>query len=527
MAWPPETHLKVGDVDPILRAENISKSFPGVRAVDDVSFTLMRREILAIVGENGAGKTTLMKILGGVEQADQGRMYLDGKQVSFASPIDAIEAGLSMVFQELSLVTSLTIGENIFANRQPVGRFDTIRWDELHARTSELLSRFDLVLDPGIQVKRLGMGQQQIVEILKAISTDPNVLILDEPTSSLTKMERSDLFENIRKLKHEGMTFIYITHKLDEVFELADRVMVMRDGKHVGTQMVSEVSEENLVRMMVGRGIKDMYGSSAEDARPGEPYFSVEGLSRKGAFHEVSFELARGEILGFSGLVGAGRTELARTIFGLESRDEGRVYLNGEEMEIHHPSDAIKHGIAYLTEDRAGQGLFLDMTIRDNLIAPKLDAFVNAVGFLNHAEIASAAQELVNRFDIITPSLTQKVLNLSGGNQQKCMVAMWMGIQPEVVIVDEPTRGVDVGARSDIYHKLRQYAQGGTGVIMISSDLQELLGMCDRILVMHEGLITGEVLRDDFSEELIISYAAGIRNGPGITEEVATAREQR
>jgi ABC-type sugar transport system ATPase subunit len=505
-------------VELILRAENISKSFPGVQAVDDVSFELERGEILAIVGENGAGKTTLMKILGGVEQANQGRIYLDGKQASFSSPIDAIEAGISMVFQELSLVASLTIGENIFANRQPVGRFDTIRWDELHARTRELLSRFDLALDPTLQVKRLGMGQQQIVEILKAISTDPNVLILDEPTSSLTKAERSDLFENIRKLKEEGMTFIYITHKLDEVFELADRVMVMRDGKHVGTQQVSQVSEDHLVRMMVGRGIKDMYGSRGEDARSGELYFAVEGLTRKGAFHDISFELARGEILGFSGLVGAGRTELARAIFGLESKDAGKVYLDGKQVEIHHPSDAIEHGIAYLTEDRAGQGLFLDMTIRDNLIAPKLEAFVNAFGLLNHVEIARAAQDLVDRFDIITPSITQKVLNLSGGNQQKCMIAMWMGIQPEVVMVDEPTRGVDVGARSDIYHKLRQYARAGTGVIMISSDLQELLGMCDRILVMHEGVITGEVLRENFSEELIISYAAGIRNGPDTTQ---------
>lgn len=514
-------------METLLEAEHISKSFPGVQAVDDVSFSLRPGEILAIVGENGAGKSTLMKILGGVERPDSGRMALEGRQISFSSPQEALEAGISMVFQELSSVGSLSIAENIFANRQPVGPLGNIQWDALRRQTEELLSRFDLDLDPAMQVKHLGMGQQQILEILKAISTDPIVLILDEPTSSLTKAERGDLFENIRKLQVDGMTFIYITHKLDEVYEVADRVMVLRDGHHVGTEPVSEVSEDQLIAMMVGRGIQDMYGISYKPATIGERYFEVRGLTREGHFEDVTFTLREGEILGFSGLIGAGRSEIARAIFGLEPQVRGEILLDGERLDIETPRDAIDHGVAYLTEDRKAQGLFLDMSIRDNILAPVMDAFANRLGFLQHARIDDVAMERVENFNIITTSIDQKVLRLSGGNQQKCMFAMWMGLRPRVLIVDEPTRGVDVGARSDIYYKLREYAQQGTGIIMISSDLQELIGMCDRILVLHRGQITGEVMRESFSEELIMSYAAGLRNGPGAREGRWTPGEQR
>jgi ABC-type sugar transport system ATPase subunit len=511
----------------ILQADHISKSFPGVQAVDDVSFGLRSGEILALVGENGAGKSTLMQVLGGVQRPEEGRIFLEGSQVNFSSSQDAMQAGISMVFQELSLVDGLTIGENVFANRQPVGRLNNIHWPRLRKDTHELLRRFDLDLDPAIQVKYLTMGQQQILEILKAISTNPKVLILDEPTSSLTEAEKADLFDNIRKLQGEGISFIYITHKLGEVFQVADRVMVMRDGKHVDTRSVSEVTEQDLVAMMVGRGIKDMYGATTTSVAIEEEYFFIEDFSRKGVFQDVSFSLGRGEILGLSGLVGAGRTELARSIFSIDPKDSGRIFLNGKHLEIKCPKDAIEQGIAYLTEDRKAQGLFLDMPIRDNLIAPELDAFANRFGMLNHGKIVESARERVRTFGIITPSIVQKVLNLSGGNQQKCMVAMWMGIRPKVVMFDEPTRGVDVGARSEIYHKLREFAREGTGVIIISSDLPELIGMCDRILVMHQGQITGEVSREDFSEELIIAYAAGILNHQTTRNPSGSTKEQK
>lgn len=496
----------------ILQADHLSKSFPGVQAVDDVSFGLRRGEILALVGENGAGKSTLVQMLCGVQRPEAGEIILEDQPRVFSSAYDALNAGISMVFQELSLVESISIGENIFANRQPVGRFNNIKWGELHRETRALLNRFELDLDPATLVKRLPMGTQQILEILKAISTDPKILILDEPTSSLPETDIQDLFEIIRSLQQEGMSFIYITHKLGEVFQVADRVMVMRDGKNVGTRSVADVSEDDLVSMMVGREISDMYGASYQSGGPGEKYFLVTGFSRRGVFWDINFGLQRGEILGLAGLVGAGRTELARAIFGIDPKDQGNTILEDVEIQVSNPQDAIDQGIAYLTEDRKGQGLFLDMSILENLIAPVLREFANKFGFLVRGKISENVSERVNRFDITTPSITQKMLNLSGGNQQKCMIAMWMGIEPKVIIFDEPTRGVDVGARSEIYHKLRELAESGTGIIMISSDLPELIGICDRILVIHQGRITGEVAREEFSEELIMAYAAGIKN---------------
>ncbi len=493
----------------LLKVENISKSFPGVLAVDDVSFTLRQGEILALLGENGAGKSTLTQMLGGVLKPDQGQIILERRPVSFASSHDAIQAGISMVFQELSLVGSLSIAENIFANRQPVGLLNNIRWRNLYQKTKLFLQRFNLDLDPKTSVKNLSIGQQQILEILKAISTNPKILILDEPTSSLAEEETEYLFDNIHKLQEQGMSFIYITHKLSEVFQITNRVMVMRDGKYIGSKDVNEVTENDLVSMMVGREITNLYGS-ASDKPLGDECFRVEHFSRKGAFQGITFGLQKGEILGFAGLVGAGRTELGRSIFGVTPKDAGEVFLDGEQIKISGPQDAIKKGIAYLTEDRKGMGLFLSMPIRDNVVAPSLKQFTSPVGFLESRKIDRFVGDKIKQFSITTPSILQKLVNLSGGNQQKCMVAMWMGIQPKVIIFDEPTRGVDVGARADIYQKLREFALAGTGVIIISSELPELIGMCDRIIVMHEGRITGEVKREDFSEELILSFAAGL-----------------
>jgi ABC-type sugar transport system ATPase subunit/DNA-binding IclR family transcriptional regulator len=493
----------------VLNVENITRRFPGILAVDDVSFSLQKGESLALIGENGAGKSTLTSVIGGVLKPDKGRIFLEGKEVTFGSSHDAISAGISMVFQELSLVGSLSIAENIFANRQPVGKFNTIRWRLLYEQTNQFLKKFNLDLDPKIPVKNLSMGQQQILEILKAISTNPKVLILDEPTSSLTEGETNYLFENIRVLQQAGMSFIYITHKLPELFQITNRVVVMRDGKYVGSRKTGEVTEDSLVAMMVGREISKIFGEASKQIDDKE-YFRVKEFSRKGVFKNINFGLRRGEILGIAGLVGAGRTDLVRSIFGIDPKDSGNLFLNGEQIDIRRPRDAIKKNIAYLTEDRKGIGLFLGMPIIENIIATSLQNFTSSIGFLKAKSIDRYVSDVVKDYSIATPSLNKKVLNLSGGNQQKCLLAMWMGITPKVLLFDEPTRGVDVGARSEIYQKLRELASTGTGIILVSSELAELIGMCDRILVMHEGNIKGEVMPEDFSEELILSLAAGV-----------------
>lgn len=498
----------------VLRAEAITKRFPGILAVDHVDLNLARGEILALVGENGAGKSTLMQILGGALQPDEGRIYLESQPVSFYSPDDAIRSGISMVFQDLSLVGSLSVAENVFANRQPIGRLNNIHWRDLYRQTEDFLNGYKLAIDPRRLVKHLSMGQQQILEILKAISTHPKVLILDEPTSSLTESETGILFDSIRKLQAEGLSVIYITHKLFEVFKIASRVVVLRDGKFIGSRKVDEVNENDLVAMMVGRQISNLYADSGRRAR-GEKCFHVQGLTRKGVFSDISFELHRGEILGLAGLVGARRTEIGRSIFGADPFDSGEISLGGQAVRIARPTDAIRKRIAYLTEDRKALGLFLAMPVRENLVAPAIDKFTSAFGFLRKRKMDSYSHDKVAEYAIATPSIGQKVLNLSGGNQQKVLVAMWMGIQPEVIIFDEPTRGVDVGARAEIYQKLREFAAQGTAIIIVSSDMPELMGMCDRIIVIHNGRITWEVDRDGFSEGLILAHAAGLRGGAG------------
>jgi len=493
----------------VLQAQNIVKRFPGVLAVDHVNLDLEKGEILALLGENGAGKSTLTQIFGGAIKPDSGQLLLEGKPVSFSTSADALNAGIAMVYQELSLVGSLSVAENIFANRQPVGAANFVNWGSLYQQTQAFLDRFELDLDPRRLVKYLSMGQQQILEILKAISTNPRVLILDEPTSSLTESETKFLFENIRKLQKEGMSFIYITHKLFEVFQIATRAAVMRDGKYVGSRLLNEVSENDLVSLMVGRNISNLYGDR-HFKQEAQPFFSVKGLSRKGYFENIDFALQRGEILGMAGLVGACRTEIGRAIFGIDPLDSGKISLNGEEVNLKNPRRAILKKVAYLTEDRKNLGLFLSMGIRENIISPALEIFTDKYGFLERSKLTQYAAQKMVEYTIEAPNPAKKVIHLSGGNQQKCLVAMWMSIDPQVIIFDEPTRGVDVGARSEIYHKLREFADAGAGIILISSDLPELIGMCDRILVIHHGRISGDVLRNDFDEKLILSYAAGI-----------------
>lgn len=504
----PGTGACMGD---LLSVENLKKSFPGVLAVADVSFSLRKGEILALIGENGAGKSTLSQLLGGAIRPDSGRIVLEGREVSFASSLDAIHSGIAMMFQELSLIGGLSIAENIFANRQPTGALNGIKWKKLYAETADFLKRFNVSMDPRQVVKRLYKGDQQILEFLKAMSTNPKLLILDEPTSSLTETETAYLLENIRALRSQGMSFLYITHKLSEVFKMSDRVIVMRDGRYVGVRNTSECTEGDLIAMMVGREITNIYTKRSAPRGNGE-CLRVEGFTRRDAFVGASFRLEHGEILGLSGLVGSGRTELARAIFGVDRRDAGMVFLEGREVQISTAHEAIRRGIAYLTEDRKDLGLFLNMAIRDNLIAPSLERFTAPTGFMKNRAIGDFAAARVKEFSIVTPSVYKKLNKLSGGNQQKCLVATWASTDPKVIFLDEPTRGVDVGSRADIYAKIEELSGRGIGIVIISSDLPELLGMCDRILVMHHGRIVGEVPRADFSEELILSYATGVKS---------------
>jgi ABC-type sugar transport system ATPase subunit len=493
----------------VLRAEGLRKVFPGVVAVDNLSFSLKEGEVLAVLGENGAGKSTLTKMICGALHPDAGSIYFGGEKRVFNSAHDAMNAGIAMVYQELSLTGGMSVAENIFMNRQPTGKNGFIKNAVMYKEAQRYIDMFGICAMPSTLTKRLSMGEQQLVEISKAMSLDPKVLILDEPTSSLAENDINTLFDLIQEMKKDGYSFIYITHKLSEIFRIADRVLVMRDGHYIAEKETGDVTEQDLINMMVGREIKDLYAGSGKKTEIGDPYFSVEKLSATGLFLNVSFSLKRGEILGIAGLIGAGRTELARAIMGLEKVVAGKVILEGEELSITRPQDAIGSGIGYITEDRKQQGLFLDFALTENMIAPSLMEF-SSNGFMIDNKVAVFAEEQVEKFNIATPSIKQKMMNLSGGNQQKCLLAMWMSKDPKVLIFDEPTRGVDVGAKSEIYEKIREYVSGNYGAIVISSDLSELLGICDRIMVMYNGKMRGEVFKDEFTEELVLSYASGL-----------------
>jgi ABC-type sugar transport system ATPase subunit len=438
--------------------------------------------------------------------------------VVFDSPLDAAHKGIGIVFQELSLVPSLSIAENVFANRQPTDAIGFINRQELRRKTSELLALFELdCLDPDTPVRNLPIAQQQVVEILKAISHDPSVLIFDEPTSSLTEMEIRDLFRNIKILKARGIACIYISHHLHEIFEIADTVTVLRDGRYVCDARVDEINEDFLVSRMVGRAIIDMYGKRSKEAVIGTERFRVEGLCRTGAFSDVSFSIKAGEIVAFAGLVGAGRTEVGRAIFGAEPPDRGSMYLDGKPVKLRSPKEAIAQGIAYLSEDRKSQGLFLNFSVRMNLASNRLKDFCAGTPFIKDSLTEDWARQAIAGYRIATPDAERQVKNLSGGNQQKVLAAEWIGIGPKLLIVDEPTRGVDVGAKSEIYTLLRNLAAGGAALMLISSDLNEVLGLADRIVVMKGGGVAGILDRSEATEEGVVALAAGVVQGACIS----------
>ncbi len=494
----------------VLEGRGIVKSFPGVKALDGVNFAVKPGEVHALIGENGAGKSTLIKVLGGIYQPDAGEIYVEGKKTRFQTARDSIESGIGIVFQELSLVQQLSIAENIFFNRQPVNKLGLVDFRELNRKASEMLKMFGMEgTSPETKVHDLSIANQQVVEILKAMSENPKVIVLDEPTSSLTDVEVKRLFENVRMLKARGIAFIYISHHLSEIFEIADTVTVLRDGQWVANADVKNVNEDFLISNMVGRSIENIYGCRAPGDPVGEVIFEAKGLTRKGVFEDVSFNVRRGEIVGFSGLVGAGRTEIGRAIFGADRLDAGEMTLEGRGITIHSPDQAIAEGIGYMTEDRKSLGLYLSFSIDQNLAANRLRDFAQS-GIMQDAKLAEASEGVVKAYNVATPNIRKKVEELSGGNQQKVLLAAWMSIKPKLLIVDEPTRGVDVGAKCEIYQLLRRMAKkGDCGIVMISSDLPEVLGVSDRVVVMKEGRVVGVLDGADACEKNVMSLAAG------------------
>jgi ribose transport system ATP-binding protein len=493
----------------LLRLTGVTKRFPGVVALDSVSFDLRRAEVHAVCGENGAGKSTLMKIISGQYAPDDGSIIYKGSECRFASSLEAQAAGIAIIHQELNLVPHLSVAENIFLAREP-RRGVFVDRARLRADAQRCLDRLGVDIAPGTPVRTLPVAQRQMVEIAKALSLDAEVLIMDEPTSSLTETETRQLFRIIHELKRAGVGIIYISHRLDEMTEIVDRVTVMRDGRYVSTDVFRETTIDKVVARMVGRSLEDKFPPRTS-VPTGDVLLSVDQLTRANVFGPVSFELRRGEILGFAGLMGAGRTEVARAIFGADLPDSGTIRLGDEALAIRSPIDAIRRGIAYLSEDRKANGLSLNMPVASNITLANMDAVSNRLGFIRFATEAAVAKRYVDALGIRTPSVRQIARNLSGGNQQKVVISKWLFRDSRVLFFDEPTRGIDVGAKFAIYELLDKLAAQGIGVVMISSELPEILGMTDRVAVFHEGDLVTILETRQTSQEEIMHYASGRR----------------
>jgi ribose transport system ATP-binding protein len=491
---------------PFLEMRRIRKTFPGVVALEDVHLEIQKGEVHILLGENGAGKSTLVKILGGAFPKTSGEILIDGQEIDIRSPRHSQQLGIAIIYQELNLVPQLSAGENIFLGREPLWVKGIVNQAQLHVEAQKILDGLGLELSSRSLVRDLGVAQQQMVEVAKALSLNARIIIMDEPTSALTEKEIKDLFTAIRRLKERGVSIIYISHRLEELFEIGDRVTVLRDGGYVGTKAVGEISRDDLIRMMVNRELKEQFPK--QQSPPGPEVLRVENLSRAGVLHDISFSLYAGEVLGIAGLLGSGRTELARAIFGADQKDSGRICLHGECCEIGSPRSAIRHGLGFLTEDRKIQGLVLNLSVKENVGLPNLHLF-SRLGVLRPQEEEAAVSKLVTELRVKTPGLDQKVVHLSGGNQQKVVMGKWLLSQAEILIFDEPTRGIDVGSKVEIYHWINRLTAAGVGIIMISSELPEILGMSDRILVMREGRIAQELSRADATPELILHHAIG------------------
>jgi ribose transport system ATP-binding protein len=496
-------------IAPLLELKSITKRFPGVLALSNVSFTVGQAEVVALIGENGAGKSTLMKTLGGVHQPDEGDIFFDGKKVAITKVADAIALGIGFVHQELNVLDNLDVAANIFLGREPFvgGPLRLVDQRRMWTESEIYLKRLGLAISPKTLVRELSIAQQQMVEIAKALSQNARVIIMDEPTSSLTLTETDRLLATIKELRTSGVSVIYISHRLGEIEQIADRAVALRDGRNAGELGKVDVKHEKMVALMVGRKLEDLFVKGKGPQERG--YFQVEGLRTPyRPHHRISFDVAKGEILGFAGLVGAGRSEMAQAVFGVEPPIEGTMRLGGQELKIRNAREAINAGIYLVPEDRRHTGLITSMTVRENITMPGLRRY--SPGLL----VKRALEEEVSKREVVslrvkTPSIEALAMNLSGGNQQKVVLGKWLSLTPKLMIFDEPTRGIDVGAKSEIYRLMRELADRGVAIIMISSDMEEVLGVSDRVAVMHEGDITGFLPREQFSEKAIMHLATG------------------
>ncbi|MFD3158318.1 sugar ABC transporter ATP-binding protein [Haloimpatiens sp. FM7330] len=494
---------------PMLNMKGISKSFPGVKALEDVNLTAYGGEVMALMGENGAGKSTLMKILSGVYKKDEGDIFVEGKEVEIKSIKEAEKLGITIIHQELSVIPSLTVAENIFLGNEKFDKFTRkINKKLLIERSKMFLEQIGCNIDPNTLVRDINVGEMQMIEIAKSLTKNSRIIIMDEPTTALTDVETKKLFKVIDNLKKKGLAIIYISHRMEEIFEICDRVTVLRDGKYVGEEIVKEIDNDKLIAMMVGRTIEDQFPYREE--KKGDVILKVDNLSYENKVKNATFEVRAGEILGVAGLMGSGRTELAKTIFGGYRHNSGEIYVEGKNVHIKCPKDAINNGICYLSEDRKKEGLVLSMSVAKNITLSNLEKYETKIKSLNKAQESKDVEEYIKKLKVKTPNKEQLIKNLSGGNQQKVILAKWLLLAPKVLIIDEPTRGIDVGAKKEIYELLNQLKSMGKAIIMISSDLPEVLGISDRIMVMSEGKISGELSRDKATQEEIMKLAVGM-----------------
>ncbi|AJC68257.1 MULTISPECIES: ribose ABC transporter ATP-binding protein RbsA [Dickeya] len=497
-------------MQPLLQLQGITKTFPGVKALSGAALNVYPGKVMALVGENGAGKSTMMKVLTGIYRRDAGSIQFLGKDVDFSGPKASQEAGIGIIHQELNLIPQLTIAENIFLGREFTNRLGRIDWKRMYDEADKLLKRLNLRYDSRRLVGELSIGDQQMVEIAKVLSFESRVIIMDEPTDALTDTETASLFSVIRELQAQGCGIVYISHRLKEIFEICDDVTVFRDGQFIGERAVSELQEDSLIEMMVGRKLEDQYPRLNQ--APGDVRLQVSELSGPGV-NNVSFTLRKGEILGVAGLMGAGRTELMKVLYGALPRTHGSVSLDGENIVARSPQDGLASGIVYISEDRKRDGLVLGMSVKENMSLTALRYFSNAAGSLRHGDEQQAVGDFIRMFNIRTPSMSQPIGLLSGGNQQKVAIARGLMTRPKVLILDEPTRGVDVGAKKEIYQLINQFKQEGLSIILVSSEMPEVLGMSDRIIVMHEGHLSGEFPIEQATQEALMAAAVGKQYG--------------
>lgn len=491
----------------MIEMQNISKAFSGNQVLKNVRFHIEQGEIHALMGENGAGKSTLMKILTGIYTRDTGEIRVKGNLVEFKNPKEAEQAGIAVIHQELNILPDLTVCENLFLGREKTfGKTGFLKISEMRKEAKVILTELGLDIDVDTPARRLSVGKQQIIEIAKALSTNAEVIIMDEPTAALTDREITTLFEMIRKLQAKGVSFVYISHRMEEIFAICDRITILRDGEYVATEYIKETSFEKVVKLMVGRELGERFPQ--RNAVIGEEKLVVTGLSRKGHFHDVSFTVHAGEVVGLAGLMGAGRTEVVQTLFGYHQPSKGSIHLDGKQVSILNPREAIRLGIGYVSEDRKTEGLITDFTIAENISLPNLGR-LSINGIMRKEKEQSLVADMIERLSIRTSGGTQQVKSLSGGNQQKVVIAKWLGIEPQVLILDEPTRGVDVGAKKEIYSIMNALAERGVAIILVSSELPEIMGLTDRVLVLHEGLLKANINKQDMTQERIMHYATG------------------